>query len=138
MKKIRLIFLTKNKYFWQMCTYFWQWDKSFAFFILVFVHSIDSTQHFYLTKKEKANLLEKVEHYERDLVSSCEKSFANVKSSDLGYHRSNGWRNSSLDSDSSFSDLNTLTLGDTSSSNYEFYYEKNVRPWGGKTRSFSF
>jgi hypothetical protein len=85
--------------------------------------------------QEKASLLEKVEHYERDLVPSNPSSGYNTHSSSSSIknnHRiSNGLRNDSLDSmrGDSFYDLNSSNDGFYNNNNsYEFYYEKNIRP----------
>jgi hypothetical protein len=63
-------------------------------------------------RKEKASLLEKVEHYERDLQPSSNKS------SEKRVHKS-------ADSDciNDYEDFQNDVQ-----TNYEFYYEKNLRP----------
>ena len=62
--------------------------------------------------KEKASLLEKVEHYERDLQPSSNKS------SEKRIHKS---------ADSNYIDDFDDFQNDVQT-NYEFYYEKNLRP----------
>ncbi len=78
--------------------------------------------------QEKASLLEKVEHYERDLVPSTS-GYSSSSSSKNNHRMSNGLRNDSLDSmrGDSFYDLNSSNDG-YYNNNYEFYYEKNIRP----------
>ena len=79
-------------------------------------HLILYYKRFLLKKKEKSSLLEKVEHYERDLQVNVKKSNDTHRSamsfgSDLG----NGHE--------VLSDFSTNLDNE-----YEFYYEKNVRP----------
>ncbi len=81
--------------------------------------------------QEKASLLEKVEHYERDLVpSNTSSGYSTHSSSSKNNQRiSNNLRNDSLESmrGDSIYELNSSNDG-FYNNNYEFYYEKNIRP----------
>lgn len=68
--------------------------------------------------QEKASLLEKIEHYERELQINLNKTTngtgKKTKHQQTGFE--NGFNIDNLD------DLNTLEK------NFEFYYERNIRP----------